>query len=101
MGKDILEDTGTQPDRAAGTRRAPGSFPLTARHERWTGRRALLRFLQQQGRLSAADAARLEQVAQQDGLSIQELLERQGTMPEADLAALLASTLRLRLIDGR
>jgi type IV pilus assembly protein PilB len=64
-----------------------------------TGARALLRFLQRQGRVSAADAIRLEQLMAQGHLSVNEVLEREGVIPEKELAALLASSLRLPLID--
>jgi len=63
------------------------------------GRRSLLRFLQRQGRLSAADALRLEQLAGRADISLTETLEREGVIDERDLAVLLADTLRLPLID--
>ena len=63
------------------------------------GRRSLLRFLQRQGRLTAADALRLEQVASRDDTGISEILEREGVIEERDLAALLADSLRLPLLD--
>ncbi|MFQ5668516.1 MAG: ATPase, T2SS/T4P/T4SS family [Candidatus Binatia bacterium] len=61
--------------------------------------RALLRFLQRHGRVSAADTTRLQQRASQTGLSISEVLEQEGIITEKDLAALLAQTLRLPLVD--
>ncbi len=64
-----------------------------------TGARALLRFLQREGHLSAADALRFEQMAMHDELSAQEVLEREGVIVEKDLASLLARSLRLPLVD--
>jgi type IV pilus assembly protein PilB len=59
----------------------------------------LLRFLQRQQTISAADAVRLEEVAQQEDISIHEVLEREGIITERDLAVLLANSLRLKLLD--
>jgi type IV pilus assembly protein PilB len=67
--------------------------------DRAAGQHALARFLQREGRLSATDAARLEEASQAENLSLHELLEREGLITEKDLAVLLATTLRLRLID--
>jgi type IV pilus assembly protein PilB len=64
-----------------------------------TGQRALLRFLQRQGRLAADDLRRVEALARRENASLQELLEREGLIAEKDLAALLADGLRLRLVD--
>ena len=66
--------------------------------DKQTGARALLRFLQRQGRVSAAEAVRLEQLVVQGGLSVNEVLDREGVIAERDLAVLLAGTLRLPLI---
>ena len=67
--------------------------------DRAVGQRALLRFLQRQDRLPAAAVPSLEQKAQREGLSVPEILERDKIITEKDLAVLLATTLRLRLID--
>jgi len=63
------------------------------------GSRALLRFLQRKGRLEDTAAIRLEQAARDATVSIFEMLEREGLVRELELAELLASSLRLRLID--
>ncbi|MFI5364506.1 MAG: hypothetical protein ACHQ4J_02680, partial [Candidatus Binatia bacterium] len=63
--------------------------------DRIRGEQALLRFLQRQGRISAGDARRFEQMATKEGLSVNELLDREGIISETDLALLLAHTLRL------
>jgi type IV pilus assembly protein PilB len=73
--------------------RMTGREPLTA------GQRALLRFLQREGRLAAEDLQRLEHLARQENASVQELLEREGLIGEKELAVTLADGLRLRLID--
>jgi type IV pilus assembly protein PilB len=67
--------------------------------DRLKGEQALLRFLQRQGRISAIDARRLEQITAKEGLSVNEVLEREGIISEKDLALLLAHTLRLPLVD--
>src|SRR5262245_29666885 len=72
---------------------------MTQASERLSGRRALLRFLQHHDKISAADALRLEELAQQSELSIHEVLESEGVVTERDLALLLANALRLKLID--
>ncbi|GIW40545.1 MAG: hypothetical protein KatS3mg076_1122 [Candidatus Binatia bacterium] len=59
------------------------------------GQRALLRFLQREGKISAADALRIEQVAQRDRITVPEALEREGILSEQELADLLASVLKL------
>ena len=61
--------------------------------------RSLLRFLQREGKIAAADVVRLEKEAQEKGLPIAEALEAAGIISERDLAALMAATLRLRQID--
>src|SRR5262245_1032537 len=63
------------------------------------GPRALLRFLQKQGRLEDSAASRLEEASRDATVSIFEMLEREGLVRELELAELLASSLRLRLID--
>ena len=67
--------------------------------DRSAGQRALLRFLQRQDRIPAASVASLEEKAQREGLSVSDLLEREKIITEKDLAVLLSTTLRLRLID--
>ncbi len=61
--------------------------------------RSLLRFLQREGKIAAGDVVRLEKEAQEKGLPIAEVLELAGIISERDLAALMATTLRLRQID--
>src|SRR5512145_3502657 len=87
---------------------APGPMRLPVRGDATTmstttefssGQRALLRFLQRQGSITGEQAARLEEEALKSNLAIQELLEREGVVSEKDLAVLLASSLRLRLVD--
>ena len=63
------------------------------------GQYALLRFLQREGKISGEDAARLQGSALEQGLSLSEVLEAEAIITEKDLAILLATTLRLRLID--
>jgi type IV pilus assembly protein PilB len=63
------------------------------------GERALLRFLQRQGRISGSDTLRLEQITAKENVSVNEVLEREGIIAEKDLARLLAQTLRLPLVD--
>jgi type IV pilus assembly protein PilB len=63
------------------------------------GERALLRFLQRQGRISGSDTLRLEQMTAKENVSVNEILEREGIITEKDLARLLAQTLRLPLVD--
>jgi type IV pilus assembly protein PilB len=60
---------------------------------------ALLRFVQREGKVAAGDFVRLEAVAAEKSISIAEVLEAEGIITEKDLAVLLATTLRLRLID--
>ena len=60
---------------------------------------ALLRFLQREGKVSAEDITRLEASAQEKGRSLFEVLEAEAIIAEKDLAVLLATKLRLRLID--
>src|SRR5258705_10560523 len=71
----------------------------TAGQKPTEGQRSLLRFLQREGKVAAADVMRLEQEAQKKGVTIFEVLEAEGVIAERDLAALLATTLRLRLVD--
>jgi len=70
--------------------------PVREKHK---GERALLRFLQRQGRLTAPDVARLEETLLKDGGSVHQLLEHEGIISESDLAKLLADTLRLPRVD--
>ncbi len=63
------------------------------------GRRALLRFLQRHGRLEAADAERLEQLAQRDGTPLPLLLARENLIGESELATALAEGLRLPVVE--
>jgi type IV pilus assembly protein PilB len=63
------------------------------------GQRAVLRFLQREGRLSPEDAGRVDQLAVQHRASILELLEQEGLVRELELADLLAKVLRLPLVD--
>ena len=61
---------------------------------------ALLRLLQRQERITAPDLQRIEEALQKkDSPSVFELLEREGIITEKDLAVLIATTLRLRLVD--
>jgi type II secretory ATPase GspE/PulE/Tfp pilus assembly ATPase PilB-like protein/FixJ family two-component response regulator len=61
--------------------------------------RAVLRFLQREGRLEDEVVARLHDRIQRDQASIFDLLEAEGLVRDVELAELLASTLRLRLVD--
>ncbi len=61
--------------------------------------RSLLRFLQREGKIAAADVVRVEKEAHEKGVPIAEALELAGIISERDLAALMAATLRLRQID--
>ena len=67
--------------------------------QRLTEQRALLHFLQRDKRLSAGEVAQMEEFAKSERISVHEALERQGVISEKELATLLASTLRLSLID--
>jgi chromosome segregation ATPase len=60
---------------------------------------ALLRLLQRQGTLPDAEAGRLTELAATSDLPIQELLAREGVVTERELAELLARTLRLRFVE--
>ncbi|HVM97642.1 MAG TPA: type II/IV secretion system protein [Candidatus Acidoferrales bacterium] len=62
------------------------------------GERAILRFLQRNGRLSAADAVRFENTVANTGIAVYELLEREGVINQSELAELLAQSLRLPLV---
>jgi type IV pilus assembly protein PilB len=64
-----------------------------------TGQQALLRFLQRQNVLTAADAAAVETQCRDDGISVPEALERRQIMTDRQLAELLAPALKLRLVD--
>ncbi|MFI5394082.1 MAG: hypothetical protein ACHQ9S_00990 [Candidatus Binatia bacterium] len=72
---------------------------MAAKHEGIKGKRALLRFLQRQGRFSPEGALRLEQLAAPASRSIIEVLEQQGVITERELATSLSRTLRLPLVD--
>ncbi|MCW5889843.1 MAG: Flp pilus assembly complex ATPase component TadA [bacterium] len=63
------------------------------------GRRALLRFLQRRGHLTPVDTQRLEQATETEGLAVADLLAREGLVPEADLATVLADALKLRRVE--
>jgi type IV pilus assembly protein PilB len=71
----------------------------TPASKRSNGIRALLRLLQKEGKLAAENADRIEREADEQGVSVSQLLEREGIITEKDLAVLLATTLRLRIID--
>jgi type IV pilus assembly protein PilB len=64
-----------------------------------TGQQALLRFLQKQNAVSADDAAGVEQLCRDEGVSVAEALERRNVMTDRQLAERLAPALRLRLVD--
>jgi type IV pilus assembly protein PilB len=64
-----------------------------------TGQQALLRFLQRQNVLTAADAAAVETLCRDDGISVAEALERKQILTDRQLAELLAPALKLRLVD--
>ncbi len=61
--------------------------------------RALLRFLQREGKIGAADLAGIEAAAHEKGVTVQQVLEQTGVISEREVAALLATTLRLKPID--
>jgi len=61
--------------------------------------RALLRFLQRHGTMGADDHGRIEELAARQPCALPELLEREGVISERDLATLLSTTLRVRLLD--
>ena len=61
------------------------------------GQRALLRFLHRHGTIAANDEGRFEQLT--DPAALPEVLEREGVITERDLATLLSTTLRMRVID--
>jgi type II secretory ATPase GspE/PulE/Tfp pilus assembly ATPase PilB-like protein/ActR/RegA family two-component response regulator len=63
------------------------------------GQRALLRFLQRQGTMAAADTGKFEELSAADPAALPEVLEREGVITERELASLLSTTLRLRVID--
>src|SRR6185295_9800334 len=60
---------------------------------------ALLRFLQKQSVLTAEDAAAVESMCRHEDLALPVALERRNKMTDGQLAELLASALRLRLVD--
>jgi len=61
--------------------------------------RALLRFLQRQGTMAVADNGKFEELAAADPSALPEVLEREGVITERDLATLLSTTLRVRVLD--
>ena len=61
--------------------------------------RALLRFLQRHGTMAADDYSRIADLATREECALPELLEREGVISERDLATLLSTTLRVRLLD--
>jgi type IV pilus assembly protein PilB len=63
--------------------------------------RALLRFLQRQGHLSAVDVVRLGQRAGRTRASVFQLLEQEGRFRQQELAEILATAMRLRIVDLR
>ena len=63
------------------------------------GQRALLRFLHKHGTIAADDHVRFEQLAGADPAALPEVLEREGVITERNLATLLSTTLRMRVID--
>src|SRR6185295_11103978 len=71
----------------------------TAGNDRAPGQHALLRFLHKQEKISAADLPRLEDAVRKGVPSLPELLERENIISDKDLAVLLATTLRMRLVD--
>ncbi|HEY2387783.1 MAG TPA: ATPase, T2SS/T4P/T4SS family [Candidatus Binatia bacterium] len=71
----------------------------TPASKRSNGIRALLRLLQKEGKVAADSVDRIAQEADEKGVAVSELLEREGILTEKDLAVLLATTLRLRIID--
>jgi type IV pilus assembly protein PilB len=64
-----------------------------------TGQQALLRFLQRHNVLTAPDAAAVETLCRDDGISVPEALERKQILTDRQLAELLAPALKLRLVD--
>ena len=63
------------------------------------GQRALLRFLQRHGTMAATDNGKFEELAAADPAALPEVLEREGVITERELATLLSTTLRLRVLD--
>ncbi len=59
----------------------------------------MLRLLIKEGKLTGQTAERVEREADEQGITVAEILEREGVISEKDLAVLLATTLRLRIID--
>jgi len=59
---------------------------------------ALLHFLQQAGRLSAADGRRIQRAAAQPNQSVPDLLERERIIAQKELAILLGESLQLPLL---
>jgi len=64
-----------------------------------SAQRALLRFLQRHGTMAAADHTKFEELAASEPCALPELLEREGVITERELAILLSTTLRMRIID--
>ena len=64
-----------------------------------TGQQALLRFLQRHNVLTAPDAAAVETLCRDEGISVPEALERKHILTDRQLAELLAPALKLRLVD--
>ena len=62
------------------------------------GTGALLRFLEQAGRLSAADGRRIQRALSQPNQSVAQLLERERIIPQKELAILLGESLQLPLL---
>ncbi|MBI3785515.1 MAG: Flp pilus assembly complex ATPase component TadA [Deltaproteobacteria bacterium] len=63
-----------------------------------SGDRAILRFLLRNGRITATAATRFEQAVASTGMSVHELLEKEGVIQQSDLAEMLAQSLRLPLV---
>src|SRR5574340_24149 len=72
---------------------------MTVANERLNATRALLRFMQREGRVTPEATARLEGLASENGVTINEVLAQEGVVSEKDLAVLLAERLRLSLVN--
>src|SRR6185369_14170275 len=94
--RELLRFGGASGDRNA--RRREGGDAMTG-PSRTTGNRALLRFLTRQGRITNEDAARVEEFLADLGLTVHDVLEREGLIGHKELARLLAETLRLKIVD--
>ncbi len=77
----------------------PEEVQMPAEQEKVRANRALLRFLQHQGRVSAKDVLRLEGLASLGGRPVIEVLESEGVIGQRELALLLAQVLRLPVAD--